>query len=71
MKDMEDKEKEVQHTLRQHFSDKKFNSKVRLVYADRHEEVEAYKSRFTNVINLAEAEANRHKNLYNSKVFLP
>ena len=66
---MEDKEKEVHHTLRQHFSDRKFSSKVQISYADKKEDVETYKSRFNSGINKIEAEVNRNKNFYNSKVF--
>jgi len=43
---MEDKEKEVQHALRQHFSAKKFGSKVKLAHADYREDVSPYKSRY-------------------------
>ena len=43
---MEDKEKEVQHALRHHFSDKKFSSKVNLSHADYKEDVSPYISRY-------------------------
>ncbi len=66
---MEDKEKEVHHTLRQHFSDQKFSSKVKITYADQKEEVAPYKSRYNTGVNAGEANANRVKNFHNSNVF--
>lgn len=66
---MEDKESEVHHTLRQHFSDRKFSSKVKIEYANDREVVEPYKSRYRTGVNQLEVQANRFKNFYNSKVF--
>ena len=59
---MEDKEKEVHHKLRHHFSDRKFSSKVTIEYADEREEIEPYKSRYHTGAEYKAMEAHRFKN---------
>lgn len=66
---MEEKEKEVHHTLRQHFSDKKFSSRVSIKYADHREEVEPYKSRYSTGAEHEVVEFLRYKNFHNSKIY--
>ena len=66
---MEEKEQEVHHKLRQHFSDKKFTSHVSISYADQREDVEKYKSRYSTGNENIFSEAFKFQNFHNSKVF--
>lgn len=64
---MEKKEKAVHHSLRQHFSEKKFTSVVSLKFSEIKEEVTPYKSRYypANENNIQE----RSNNFGHSKIF--
>ena len=44
---MDEKEQEVHHKLRQHFSDRKFSSSVTLAYAQGREPLESIKPRYS------------------------
>jgi hypothetical protein len=68
---MEEREKEVHHKLRHHFSDRKFSSKVKIEYADEKHEVEPYKSRYNTGAEFEAMKVHRFANLYHSKVFPP
>jgi hypothetical protein len=66
---MEEKEREVHHKLRQHFGEKKFSSRVEIMYADSREDVQPYKSRYATGPNKEVIEAFKVQNFHNSKIF--
>ena len=67
---MQEKEKEVHHTLRHHYGDKKFSSRVSIKYADEREEVEPYKSRYSVGPEAEFVSQHRIKNFHNTKYIL-
>ncbi|TNV81210.1 hypothetical protein FGO68_gene3494 [Halteria grandinella] len=68
--EMQDKEREVHHTLKQHYGDKRFSSRVSIKYADQREEVEPYKSRYSVGPEAEFVSQHRIKNFHNTKYIL-
>lgn len=66
---MDEKEKEVYHKLRHHFSDRKFSSSVTLTYAEGRELIEAFKPRFSVGVDGDLTERHRAANFHKPRPF--